>query len=256
MRHGPLTRLTVDPGVQRQRGGVWSPDGRRIAFSATRAGSENLYWQAADGTGTPERLTDRSTLQVPTSFTPDGTRLIFFEQGAGSKPALGVVNLTGDRHADPLLPGPQAALNGEVSPDGKWLAYQSDESKQADEVYVRPFPNVDGGRVQVSIGGGTSPAWARSGRELFYYVAPGKIMAVSVQPGTTLTFGTPHVVVDGRYLTPQIGRNYDVSPDGKRFLLIKDATPASTSSSAPTSSELVVVLNWSEELKRLVPATR
>jgi eukaryotic-like serine/threonine-protein kinase len=165
--------------------------------------------------------------------------------------------VTGDHHAELLLHGPQSELNGEISQDGKWLAYESDESKQA-EIYVRPFPNVEGGRQQVSTGGGTRPLWARSGRELFYYVgnvggSTAKIMAVSVQPGTTLTFGTPQVVVDGRYLTPQAGRTYDVSRDGKQFLMIKDATPT-TSSSAPPPSQLVVVLNWTEELKARVPA--
>jgi serine/threonine-protein kinase len=250
-RHGPLTRRTFDPGLN--RGGIWSPDGRRIAFSAERNGSENLYWQAADGTGTPERLTDRPKRQIPTSFTPDGTRLLFNE-GTPPRYDLGIVNLTGDRHADLLLHG-QSEINGEISPDGKWLAYESDESKQA-EVYVRPFPNIDGGRWQVSAGGGTSPVWARIGRELFYYVGPpsgpGRIMAVSVQPGTTLAFGTPHVVVDGQYLGPRPGRAYDVSPDGKRFLLIKDATPT-TSSSSPPPSQLVVALNWLEDLKQRVP---
>jgi serine/threonine-protein kinase len=262
-RPGPLTRLTSDPGVH--RGGIWSPDGSRIAFSAERDGSENVYWQAADGTGAPDRLTDRailvgssSNVQVPTSFAPDGTRLLFTEIALSLPDALGVVNLTGDRQAHLLLHGPQAnGRNGEISPDGTWLAYESNESKQV-EVYVRPFPNVDGGRSQVSIGGGTRPLWARSGRELFYYVGPpsgpGKIMAVSVQPGRTLTFGTPHIVVDGPYLAPQTARNYDLSPDGKRFLLIKDATPTPPSSSPPPASQLVVVLNWTEELKARVPA--
>jgi hypothetical protein len=124
-------------------------------------------------------------------------------------------------------------------------------------VYGRPFPNVESGRWPVSIGGGTRPVWAHSGRELFYAVADdrgstAKIMAVSVQPGSTLTFGTRHVVVDGPYLTPQTGRTYDVSGDDKRFLLIKDAPL--TSSSAPPPSQLVVVLNWLEELKARVPA--
>jgi serine/threonine-protein kinase len=249
-----LMRLTLDSGIH--RGGIWNSDGRRIAFSAERNGSENIYWQAADGTGTPERLTDRPKPHFPSSVTPDGTRLLFNEYASPGPPYdLGAVNLTGDRHADLLLHGPQSELNGEISPDGKWLAYESDESKQA-EVYVRPFPNVDGGRSQVSTGGGTRPAWARSGRELFYYVGPtrgpGKIMAVSVQPGTTLAFGTPQVVVAGQYLAPQMGRTYDVSPDGKKFLLIKDAP--STSSSAPPPSQLVVVLNWFEELKARAPA--
>jgi serine/threonine protein kinase/Tol biopolymer transport system component len=252
-RHGPLTRLTFDPGVN--RGGVWSPDGRRIAFSAERDGTENIYWQAADGAGTPERLTDRPNPQTPNSFTPDGR--ILFSEPSNTPFDVGMINFTGERRADLLLHGPQSENNPEVSPDGKWLAYESDESTQA-EVYVRPFPNVDGGRWQVSNGGGTRPAWSRSGRELFYDVAvqggsTAKIMAVPVNLGTTLTFGAPQVVVDGRYLTPQAGRTYDVSLDGKRFLMIKDATPASTSGPPPPPSQLVVVLNWMEELKARVP---
>jgi Tol biopolymer transport system component len=246
--------------VRHTRGVIWSPDGRRIAFEAAdRNGSTNIYWQAADGTGTPERLMDRPTPSFPSSFTPDG-RLLFIETSGLYH--LGIVNLTGDRHADLLLHGPQDDRNGEISPNGQWLAYESDESTQGQaEVFVRPFPNVDGGRQQVSIGGGTRPVWAQGGRELFYHVgatrgSTAKIMAVSVHPGTTLTFGTPQVVVDGRYLTPNTGRTYDVSSDGKRFLLIKDATPASTSSSAPPPSQLVVVLNWFEELKARVPGAK
>jgi Tol biopolymer transport system component len=200
-------------------------------------------------------LTDRPKRHLPSSFTPDGNQLLFIESPA-SPLSLGIVNLSGDRHADLLLPGPQNESNGEISPNGKWLAYESDESKQA-EIYVRPFPNVHGGRWPVSSGGGTRPAWSRSGRELFYYVGPqsgpGKIMTASVQPGTTLSFGRPQVVVDGQYLAPGTARTYDVSPDGKRFLLINDATPASLSSSAPPPSQLVVVISWFEELKARVP---
>jgi hypothetical protein len=242
-RRGPLTPLTFDPGLN--RGGLWSPDGRKIVFTAVRDAAENLYWQAADGTGTVERLTHSRRAQLPRAFTPDGTQLLFDEAGD-----MGAVNLTGDRRTTRRLQGPHWEANGEISPDGRWLAYESDESQRA-EIYVRPFPNVHSGRWKVSTGGGTRPAWARSGRELFYYV-PGRLMAVSVQMGTTPTFGTPHVVVDGAYVAPIGGRNYVVSPDGQRFLMIKDATPQ-TSSTAPPPSQLVVVLNWLEELKRLVP---
>ena len=248
-RHGPLTRLTFDPGLN--RGVVWSPDGHRISFSAQREGSENIYWQAADGTGAAERLTNGPRVQRPLSFTPDGLRLLFHEPDTAPHD-LGVVNLTGDRRADLLLHGPQDEANGNLSPDGRWLAYESDESKQS-EIYVRPFPNVDGGRWQVSTGGGTRPLWARNGRELFYWVgqqgaASGRVMAVPIQSGAPFLSGTPQAVVDGSYLAPQAGRSYDVSPDGKRFLVIKDATPASSS-----PAQLVVVLNWQEELKKLAP---
>jgi serine/threonine-protein kinase len=256
VRHGPLTRLTFDPGVN--RGGVWNPDGKRIAFSAERDGAEGIYEQAADGTGTAERLTNRAGPTIPQSFTPDGRQLLFVTP-ANAPYDIGVVNLTGDRHRDLLLHGPQSENNPVISPDGKWLAYQSDESG-VPEIYVRPFPNIDTGRWQVSSGGGTRPAWARSGRELFYEVPPQPagtraftIWAVSVDAGATFTSGLPQRVVDGQYLTPQDGRPYDVSADGKKFVMIKDATPAPTSGAVARPSQLVVVLNWQEELKQRVP---
>ena len=133
-------------------------------------------------------------------------------------------------------------------PDAAWLAYQSNESG-TDEIYVQPFPDVDGGRWQVSSGGGTRPLWARNGRELFYLGPAGKLMAVPIQPGPGFTRGNATVVVERPYFTaPVLGRSYDVSSDGTRFLMIKD-TPASTG----TASHLVVVQNFFEELKRLVP---
>jgi serine/threonine-protein kinase len=258
VRHGPLTRLTVDPALNRRgnRGGVWSRDGKRIAFTAQHEGAENIYWQPADGSGTPERLTNGPGQQFPVSFTPDGTQLLFNE-GLNTPQGLGVVNLSGDRHADILLHGSPNQNNGDISPDGKWLAYESNESGQS-EIYVRPFPKVEEGRQQVSNGGGSRPVWARNGRELFYENAvpdrpAAKIMVVSVRLGATLTFGAPQVLVDGPYLTPQTGRTYDVTADGQRFVLIKDAPPTSPSSVPPRPSQLVVELNWLEELKARVP---
>jgi serine/threonine-protein kinase len=257
LRHGPLTRLTFDPGFNRV--GVWSrPDGKKIAFSAERDGTEDIYEQAADGSGKAERLTKRSGQTLPQAFTPDGTQLLFVTP-ANAPYDIGVVSLTGDRHVDLLLHDPQSETNPEISPDGKWLAYQSDENGMP-EIYVRPFPNVETGRTQVSFGGGTRPVWApmKGGHELFYESPEPngartlKIWAVSVDAGGT--FGMPQRVVDGPYLTPQAGRSYDVSTDGKRFVMIKDATPASTSSAVARPSQLVVVLNWQEELKQRVPS--
>jgi serine/threonine-protein kinase len=253
VRHGPLTRLTFDPGVN--RGGVWNPDGKRIAFSAERDGAEDIYEQAADGTGTAERLTNRAGQTVPQSFTPDGKQLLFVTPTSAPYD-IGVVNLTGDRHRDLLLHGPQSETNPAISPDGKWLAYESDESKVR-EIYVRPYPNIEAGRWQVSSGGGTRPAWARSGRELFYErqstgTTPLAIWAVPVDASGT--FGMPQRVVEGPYATPQDGRPYDVSADGKHFVMIKSVTPPSTSGAAARPSQLVVVINWEEELKQRVPA--
>jgi len=139
-------------------------------------------------------------------------------------------------------------VNAEISPDGRFLAYQSDESGR-EEVYVRPFPNVEEGVWQVSRDGGTRPLWARNGRELFYMTSEGQLVAVPFQTNPAIAIGNAEVVVDGAYFTGAPGRTYDVSPDGQRFLMMKEEGASDGTSEA----ELIFVLNWGEELKRLVP---
>jgi serine/threonine-protein kinase len=241
-----LTRLTFSPGMD--RGPVWTPDGSRIAFSMTADGAESIYLQASDGSGTPTRVTpDRGTF-VPVSFTPDGHQLLV-HTSAVAPYDLHVVDTDGKTPPRALLAATYSESNGVVSPDGRWLAYQSNESGR-DEIYVRPFPDVNSGRWQVSTDGGTRPLWSRNGRELFYYLPPGVIMSAPVAPDKSFTAGTPTVVVKGAYLSPQTGRMYDVSPDGRRFLLIKESPGEGP---APPPPQLIVVQHWLEELKRLVP---
>jgi serine/threonine-protein kinase len=244
-----LARLTFDPGLN--RGVVWTPDGSRVVFSAVREdGLESLFWQASDGSGAPERLTTATVgrPQVPYSFSRDGSVLIFGEPG---QPPFDLFTLpiAGDRKPMPLLNASHSENNGEVSPDGRWLVYQSDESGR-NEIYVRRYPELDS-RSQISTDGGTRPMWARSGRELFYMKGDGTMMAVPVQQTEAGGFsaGTPAMLFGGQYFTILAGRTYDVSPDGSRFLMVRNAAP-STGASAP---QLVVVLNWQEELKRLAP---
>jgi serine/threonine-protein kinase len=244
-----LTRLTFDPALN--RGVVWTPDGRRVAFSAEREGAESVFWQAADGSGSPERLTEAAgtAQQVPHAITPDGKFLIF---SSPAQPPFDqyLLSLDGERKVTPLFNAKYSEHNAEVSPDGRWVVYQSDESG-SNEIYVRPFPNVTDGRWQVSSGGGLRPAWARNGRELFYLKVDGTMVSVPVERADAGVFaaGVPKPLFQGQYFATQAGRTYDVSPDGKRFLMIKSA-----SSADPTAvPQLVVVLNWTEELKRLVP---
>jgi serine/threonine-protein kinase len=241
-----LTRLTFDPGPN--RGVVWSPDGKHIAFSAQRDGVETIHWQSADGTGAPEKLTEGTQSQFPSAFTPDGQFLLFQEPAAAPRDIY-LLNLA-DGKVQPLLASPKFNEdNPQVSPNGRWLAYESNQSGR-DDIYVRPFPNVDGaGGVLVSTGGGTQPLWSRTGKELFYLVRPSTIMAVPVDIATpSFSAGNPEAVVNGGFMAPPFsGLSYSVSPDGKRFLVIKDPR---TSSAPP---QLVLAFNWLEELERLVP---
>jgi hypothetical protein len=143
----------------------------------------------------------------------------------------------------PFSVGPRSAL----SVDGRWLAYESAGAEP--QVYVRPFPNGDDGAWQVSVDGGTSPLWARRGNELFYRDRDGAIVAVPVRTSPGFSAGRPQRLFSGRYLAAGSGQNFDVAPDGQRFLMITDDVDTN-----PLATNLVVVLNWADELRRLLPA--
>src|SRR5262249_16191864 len=155
-----------------------------------------------------------------------------------------VLTLDGERRAAPLLHTSFNEVNAEVSPDGRWVAHESDESGQS-EVYVRPFPNVDGGRWLVSAGGGHKPVWSRDGRELFYLArAPGptKLMVSTISTGAaSFSAGAPRSLFEGPYYAVPGqtvgGRTYDVSPDGKRFVMIKN--PSTAAETEPATAQLV-----------------
>ena len=172
-------------------------------------------------------------------------------------PTMGVdllqLALDGTRRVTPLLQTKFDELNGIVSPDGRWLAYESNSSGRS-EIYVRPFPNVGGSQEQVSTAGGTKPLWARSGKELFYVGADGTLLRVPVEAsGATWNAGTATKLLEGRYYTRSgYWPHGDVSPDGQRFLMIK--APGTDASAAPPA--LIVVQHWDEELKRLVPTAQ
>jgi eukaryotic-like serine/threonine-protein kinase len=166
-----------------------------------------------------------------------------------SDSGLMLVTLDQSHLVQPLLQTPFLERNVEISPDGRWVAYEADETGRF-EVYVRPFPEVNSGTWRVSTAGGSRPLWARNGTELFYLDPRGALMAVAVDRGSTWRAGTPTRILEPRYFAGAGGiggRTYDVSPDGQRFLMIRPA-----SGSAPN---IIVVQNWQEELKRLVPAT-
>jgi serine/threonine-protein kinase len=247
LRRSTLELFTKDPAHNPLV--AWSPDGRHLAYGSERSGVSNVFRQASDGSGEAEHLFQSDALQMPISYAPDG-RLLASVSVPGQQRDIHLMSLEGTGTIEPLIHSPANELWAEVSPDGRWVAYDSDESGQF-EVYVRPFPEAYGGsRWQVSSGGGRQPVWSRAGSELFFRDFSGALQSVPVTPGSTFAPGRPVKIFDGAdYLGSGAqggGRTYDVAPDGRRFLMLK----FTGQSQAP---QLVVVLNWFDELKRVAP---
>ncbi len=217
---------------------VWTPDGTRVLFR-TSTGMSSI---AGDGSGHPQVIADGISGDIPCSVAPDGDTLAFMRQTAQTSRDVYVLSLRGQSRPRPVVNTPAFEGGAQFSPNGHWMAYASDESGQM-QVYVRPFPGPDR-RWQVSTQGGTQPLWSRNGKEIFYRVG-NKMMVVDVSAGMDLTLSQPRQLFEQRYVFQNVSlANYDVSPDGQRFLMIKDEAG---------SGRLNVVLNWAEELKRLVP---
>jgi dipeptidyl aminopeptidase/acylaminoacyl peptidase len=252
-----LTSLNRDPAQDMSP--LWMPDGKRVVWTSTRGGGNpNLYSQAADGSGSAERLTINQANQFPTSVSPDGREVVLFGAGATGGMDLFKVSLQQkDPAAEPLVTSPAFDFDAELSPDGRWIAYHSNESGDF-HVYVRPYPNVQDGRWQISTTGGSRAAWSKNGRELFYLDGDGFLTSVAVQPSSGAGFaaGTPARILNTKYYAGAsiLGldlRAYDVSPDGQRFLMIKDIAAADRSNDPLPG--MVVVLNWSGELNARLP---
>jgi Tol biopolymer transport system component len=222
-----------------------------------------IFWQLADGSGGLHRLTDtppRTTadvLSIPYSWSPDGQSLSFVQVVPTKEAEFWILHV-----GNPSAPSDQVdraqrmpiQMRGtegapHLSPDGRWLAYASDESGRR-QIYVQPYPGP-GGKWQISTDGGNEPQWSRNGKELFYR-SGNKMMAVDIATQTGFAAAKPRQLFEGRYMVTSTGwarPNYDVSPDGQRFLMLKPVEPEQ----APVT-QINVVLNWSEELKRLAPA--
>jgi eukaryotic-like serine/threonine-protein kinase len=251
LTRGGSTRLTFE-GISNNAPN-WTPDGKRISFQSNKGGRPNIFWQLADGSGGLEQLTSSENNQAPSSWSPDGQLLAFMDINPTTGYDIWVLRM-GDpspgsgqaRKAQPFL---RTQFNESVprfSPDGRWLAYVSDESGRY-EIYVQPYPGP-GGKWQISTEGGTEPTWNPNGRELFYRSGD-KMMAVDVTTQPGFAAGRPRMLFEHSYVpTPGTNSNYDVSPDGQRFLMLK---PSESAQAAPT--QINVVLNWFEELKRRVP---
>jgi Tol biopolymer transport system component len=254
LSRGVTTRLTFEG---RNARAIWTPDGTRITYASATAGPENLFWRLSDGGGTADRLASSELAQSPGVWAPDGKTLLFIQDPANrSDSDIWTLSLEGDRRPHLFLQTPFDEQYPDFSPDGRWLAYVSNQSGRA-EVYVQPYPGP-GARQQISVDGGTAPAWSRDGRELFYVTATSiggqaaltRMMGVPVQLKPTFAAGTPRMLFQGRYgATAQI-RGYDVAPDGRRFLMVqqKERPPMRV-------AEMIIFQNWVVELRQKVPPT-
>jgi tRNA A-37 threonylcarbamoyl transferase component Bud32 len=243
LARGTLTELAPSVLVPSP---IWTPDGKSLRM---RFGENQSFTTAsipADGSGVAERMTTSEGFQLAASWSPSGKFLSFTEQSPSTGWDIWLLSLDGGRKERPFLQTPSNEGGAVFSPDGRWLAYQSDESGR-DEVYVRPFLG-SGSKWQISTEGGVEPVWARSGRELFYRNGD-KMIAVAIETTPTFAAAKPTQLFEGHYEMGNYAflQNYDVSPDGRRFLMVKAGDQAAS------AAQINIVLNWSEEIKRRVP---
>jgi serine/threonine-protein kinase len=242
LERASLARLTDGPTEDMTP--IWAPDSRRVFFASNRTGNFDVYSQAADGSGEARVELASPVMHAPTAFTPDGLRVVVAEDFQD----INVLNLT-NGEVTPLLQREADDWLTDVSPDGNWIAHESDESGAQMEIYLRPFPDVRARREKVSIDGGRYPRWGPAGSGELYYVAlDGSMMAVPVELEPGLRVGRPTKLFDTGRPPPNItGRPYDVAPDG-RFIFAK---PVAAFSAVPVN--VSVILNWFEELREQVP---
>ena len=246
---GALSRLSFDPGEDETP--AWSPDGKTIAWSSSRADViRGVYMRAADGSG-QERLAWKLDKHCHVrEWLADGKSLLLEIQNPGSGTDIWRLDISDkDKpNATPILQTPYNERNSRVSPDGRWIAYVSDESGR-DEIYIQSFPTL-GSKLQATSSGGDQPVWSRDGHSLFYR-GGGSMQQVSFKADASLSIGKPQALFPDRYESPQVGghTSYDVGPDG-RFVMIESAQ--AQDNSGPQRPELVFVFNWFEELKQKV----
>ena len=244
---GVLTAFTtVD---ERAAFNVWAPDGERIAFFSQA--QRGIFWKNADGTGTPRRVTQTTGFQQPSAWAPDSKVLAFVESDLHSGEDIWGVDVSGSQaRPKAIIQTKHEETHPAFSPDGRWLAYTSNDSGRS-EIYVQRYPGP-GHRLRVSTQGGNSPAWRGDGRELYYLERRGPVavgvVAVRIHAdGEEIAAGVPHGLFEGRFVVMSGGRSYDVTPDGQRFLMVQHLEP-----SPEPDTQLVLVNNWIRELHQLM----
>jgi len=225
---------------------IWTPDGKRLLFSLGKSAADSLFWQSYDGSSPMERLTTSEYGQRPGSWSSDGKTLAFMDERPDTGSDIALLDVSSKR-VTTFLNSQYEEWYPEFSPDGRWMAYTSDESNRQ-EVYIRPFPGP-GMKQQVSIEGGSEPLWARNNKQLFYRRLD-QVWVVDVWTDGGLSTGKPRILFEKPgYSRSYPIRSYDLSLDGQRFLMVRFENRKPT-----PVTEMILIQNWFEELKRLVPA--
>jgi Tol biopolymer transport system component len=253
-----MSRLTSDPTYNP----IWTTDSKRVVFFTSGKENPGVCLRSANGTGTDELLLSSGSRIAewifPGDWSADGKSLLIqqiFPYITPAKFCIGSLSMEDGHQRKPLLNAKYRYDQPRISPGGRWITYTSDESGK-NEIYVRPYPDVDGGRYTISNSGGDSPLWSPNGQELFYRNGD-EIVAVPVTSGPAFGFGRPKILFRGSYVPANhIVDNlelspWDISPDGKLFLMMKEV--GSTASSAGGPRKINIVLNWTDELKQKVP---
>jgi len=262
--NGTFRRMTFDQRTNNQP--IWSPDGRKIAYSSgnsegmpSSGNTSKIYLKPADGTGEAELA---ATLPVdlffPLSWSPDGKIILMSDFGMSDGRInfdIGMLALDKSRSYRTLLEEDYNETQPQLSPDGRWMAYCTNESG-TQQIYVRPFPNIDAGKWQISTEEGNSPRWSPNGKELFYIVGDTvakAVMAVDIETRPTFRAGVPRVLFRGNYLgyKPNNGIPYDIHPDGKRFLMMKDSALGRGFNTLDENARQAMLAQIKERLQRL-----
>ena len=240
-RGGVGSPITFDPYDERDP--IWSPDGRYVAFTSMRSDSQNLYRTFLAGEEEPELLMQSKEGNLHTEDWSDNGRFIAYLEEAGTRNAIGILPLLDDQTPIPVVQGKFDYDEPKFSPDGKWMAYISNETNQ-NEVYIRPLEG-EGEKKRISNGGGGQPQWRGDGKELFYLALDGSMMAVEIR-GEQFAPGTPEFLFKTDVIVVPHLDQYAVTDDGQRFIFL-------TTGQASGVSSINFVVKWFEELKQRVP---
>jgi serine/threonine-protein kinase len=253
---GVPTPLTFDESADQYA--VWTPNDERLVYASSMSGTSNLFWQATNGSGKPEQLLKSLNPALPQAITPDGSQLIYMEITPGQYENLMILPLSGERRPLPLIATANRERNATLTPNGRWLAYESNKSNR-DEIWVTPFPvSSANGEWKVSVAGGSRPLWV-SDNELAFMEpgdgTDGRLVSVTIRESENALQADPPVkILDtlDRYTMFPIGRTFDFSADGRRVLTVR--SPSSPGAGTDSVPKMILIQNWVDELKRRVVA--